>query len=147
MKIKIVLLAFLLLGTIVPSKLIAQSYANPDAARMRLLLARIADCNNDIKKAEAEIEAYINLDSEISLELYHQLKENLAIATKCKEASQREYDDLRADYEGWFNESTSAMTIDRQRVTPYWLGEYIGQMVIIYSAVFVVFKKIPVPEH
>ncbi|MEM7085995.1 MAG: hypothetical protein AAF489_07425 [Bacteroidota bacterium] len=146
MKIKIVLLAVLLLGAALPSQLIAQN-ANPDLTRMRLLLAQIADCNDDIKAAQAQIEAYKKIDSEASLEFYNQLKKNLAIATKCKEASQREYDDLRAAYEGWFKDSTSAMEVDRQRVTPAWLHSYFGQMLVAYIAIYNTFNAIPIPEH
>jgi len=147
MKIKIVLLAFILLGTVLPCELMAQNPANPDLTRMRLLLAKIEDCNSDIKDAEAEIAAFKKLNTEASLELYNQLKKNVAIATRCKAASQREYDDLKADYEGWFKSSTSAMAVDRQRVTPVWLDSNIGQMIIIYVAMHRTFGAIAIPEH
>lgn len=146
MKLKIALLAFLLLGTILPSNLIAQN-PNPDLTRMRLLLARIADCNADIKEAQAELDAYVNLETEMSLEMYRQLKKNVAIATKCKETAQKEYDQLKADYEGWFNQSTSAMGVDGHRITPIWLRTYLGDMVTIYVVLFKAFAKIPEPEH
>ena len=147
MKVKIVLLAFILLGTVQPYELIAQNPANPDLTRMRLLLAKIEDCNNDIKDAEAEIAVFKKINSEASLELYNQLKKNVAIATRCKAASQREYDNLKADYEGWFKSSTSAMAVDRQRVTPVWLDSYFGQMVIVYVAMHRTFGAIVIPEH
>ena len=147
MKIKIVLLAFFLLGTVLPFELMAQNPANPDLTRMRLLLAKIDDCNNDIKDAEAEIAAFKKLNTEASLALYNQLKKNVAIATKCKAASQREYDDLKADYEGWFKSSTSVMVVDRQRVTPVWLDSYVAQMLVAYVAMHRAFNGIPVPEH
>ena len=101
----------------------------------------------DIKDAEAEIAAFKKINSEASLELYNQLKKNVAIATRCKAASQREYDDLKADYEGWFKSSTSAMAVDRQRVTPVWLDSYFGQMVIAYVAMHRTFGAIVIPEH
>ena len=146
MKIKIVLLAFLLLGMVLPSELMAQS-PNPDLTRMRLLLAKIADCNTDIKDAEAEIAAFKKIGSEASLALYNQLKKNVAIATKCKAASQREYDDLRADYEGWFKDTNSVMAVDRQRVTPAWIATYYGQLIIAYARMYNSFNAISVPEH
>lgn len=147
MKIKIVLLVFILLGTVLPCELIAQNPANPDLTRMRLLLAKIADCNADIEDAQAEIAAFKKINSEASLELYNQLKKNVAIAKKCKAASQREYDDLKADYEGWFKSSTSAMMVDRQRVTPVWLGTYFGQMVMAHVRMQNMFNGIVVPAH
>ena len=147
MKIKIILLAFLLLGTVLPSELMAQNPANPDLTRMRLLLAKIDDCNTDIKDAEAEIAAFKKLNTEASLKLYNQLKKNVAIATKCKAASQREYDDLKADYEGWFKSSTSAMAVDRQRVTPVWLNSHIGNMFALYVVMHGTFIGLPIPEH
>jgi len=146
MKIKIILLAFLLLATVLPSQLIAQQYANPDASRMRLLLAKIADCNNDLKELETELAAYINNESEMSLELYRQLKKNIGIVKRCKAASQQQYDDLRADYEGWFNSDT-VFSLDRQRLTAHWLSQYIEGMVMMYLKVFKMFNGIPVPEH
>ncbi|WP_296385749.1 hypothetical protein [Winogradskyella sp.] len=148
MKIKIVLLALLLLGIVLPSELFAQTqYANPDASRMRLLLAKIEDCNTDITDAEAEIETFKKIDSEASLALYNQLKKNVRIATKCKKASQKEYDDLRADYEGWFGDETSVMSVDRQRITSAWLNQYLIAMISYYGAMYIVFNGIAVPEH
>ncbi len=116
MKIKLVLLSFLVLGTLLPLELIAQNAANPDLTRMRLLLATIADCNNDIKNGQAEVDAYNKITSQASLELYQQLKKNVEIAKKCKRASQKQYDDLRADYEGWFS-STETINIDNERIS------------------------------
>ena len=146
MKIKIILLAFLLLATVLPSQLIAQQYANPDASRMRLLLAKIADCNNDLKELETELAAYVNMETEMSLELYRQLKKNIGIAKRCKAASQQQYDDLRADYEGWF-ESDSVMVLDGQRIAAGWLRNYVEELHAFYSVIFRSFSGIPVPEH
>ena len=147
MKIQIVLLAFLLIGTMLPTELLAQTPANPDLTRMRLLLAKIADCNTDIKDQTAEIEAFKKISSEASRELYNQLKKNVAIATRCKAASQKEYDALKADYEGWFKQSTSFMVVDRERITPASLHLKMVQLAVLYVALNSIFKKIPVPTH
>ncbi len=146
MKIKLVLLSFLVLGTLLPLELIAQNAANPDLTRMRLLLATIADCNNDIKNGQAEVDAYNKITSQASLELYQQLKKNVEIAKKCKRASQKQYDDLRADYEGWFS-STETINIDNERISAAFLESYWGQYFTAYLQYMKMYNAIHVPEH
>ncbi len=146
MKIKIVLLAFLLIGTVLPLELVAQTPANPNLTRVRLLLAIIEDCNNEIKNGQAEVDAYNKITSQASLELYQQLKKNVEIAKKCKRASQKQYDDLRADYEGWFS-STETINIDNERISAAFLESYWGQYFTAYLQYMKMYNAIHVPEH
>lgn len=146
MKSKLIVLTCLLVCMILPSEINAQ-VVNPDLTRMRLLLAKIDDCTNDQKDLEAELAAMEKLKPNISFELYTQAKKNLAIAKKCKAAAQQQYDDLRADYEGWFNESTSAMSVDRERITPAILDARMLAFVAAYIALYRAFEQFEEPAH
>jgi len=148
MNTKSLLWIFLLVSFALPSSMISQTQtANPDLTRMRLLLAIIEDCSKDQKELEAELEAMEKQKPNVSYELYMQAKENLAIASKCKARAQREYDDLKADYEGWFKSSTSAMSVDRERITPGILEARIRAVFALYLILSGQFNLFAVPEH
>ena len=146
MKSKLIVLTCLLVCMILPSEINAQ-VVNPDLTRMRLLLAKIADCTNDQKDLEAELAAMEKLKPNISLELYNQAKKNLGIANRCKAAAQRQYDDLRADYEGWFGESTSGMPVGGEWITALLLHNRMAIMLSGYSGLYGIFGTFQEPKH
>lgn len=136
----------LLICMVFSSQIEAQP-VNPDLTRMRLLLAKIADCSNDQKNLEAELEAMKKTEPNVNPALYAQAKKNLAIANKCKAAAQQQYDDLRADYEGWFKYSTSAMSVDRERITAGILENRMLALLAFYIALHNAFVQIEDPGH
>ena len=145
MKIKYSILFCFFIALSIAPPAIAQENA-PSLDRARYLIDLLEECSNDLKEFESELETLANLEI-LSQEEYNDAKNNLEIVKQCKENTQKELDELRADYADWFASSSSVMIINRERITPLFFQDSMFSVISLYGVITILYNGLPQPEH